>query len=283
MAFDIKDQLKEHKKILLPGAGILLIVLIFVFMYSSGNNPFSIDTDLTGNGINNVLDNNAGSKKTYKSAPEYKLKDGADYQAIIKTEFGNITVDLFEKDTPLTVNNFVFLSQEKFYDNLTFHRIVKNFVIQGGDPKGNGSGDAGYKFADEIDAKALGLEDLKVKDATFLRYFYSNDTLNAYAEKSVSEFYTQGLGYKYTLGTGKTSFAPYVLAMANSGPATNGSQFFITTKTFTGTEYLNGKHTVFGKVTTGFDVVDSIEDVNVKSNGVPTTPVVIKSIQIVTK
>lgn len=281
MAFDIKDIFKEHKKLLLPGAGILLLVLIFGFMYSNGNNPFSIDTDFTNTGIDDVIDTN--NNQQFTQAPTMNLKEGKDYKAIIKTEFGNITVDLFEKDTPKTVNNFVFLSEKKFYDNLKFHRVVKNFVIQGGDPKGDGTGGPGYKFEDEINPVAIGLDKISVKDATFLRSFYSPSVINQYSTLSLSDFYSTVLGYKYSDTYGKTPFAPYVLAMANSGPATNGSQFFITTRTFTGAEYLNGKHTVFGRVTEGFDVVDAIEDVNVKSNDVPTTPVVIKSVQIISQ
>ena len=280
MGFDIKDQLKEHKKILLPGAGIIVLTLILVAFYSNGMDPFNIDTDITGNG-NSILDG-SGTKKTYTSAPAMTLVSGKDYTATIKTEFGNIVVDLFEKDTPMTVNSFVFLSKEKFYNGLTFHRIVKDFVIQGGDPKGDGTGDPGYKYADEIDTKAIGLDDIKVKEAAFLKSFYGS-AVNSYLESSVSEFYSAVLGYKYTPGKGTNKFDKYVLAMANSGPGTNGSQFFITTGTFTGEAYLNGKHTVFGRVVSGFDVVDAIEDVNVKSNDKPTSPVVIKSIEITTK
>lgn len=278
MGFDLKDQFKEHKKILIPGGGLILLTLILGIMSTKGFTPFTIDTGITGNGVNTVLNNNE-DKKMYNKAPDMKLKSGADYQATIKTDFGNIIVDLFERETPITVNNFVFLANEKFYDNLTFHRVVKDFVIQGGDPKGNGSGGPGYKFQDEINASALGLDDIKVKEATYLRSFYPS-LVSQYAESSIADFYTKALGYKYSEDSGSsTPFSPYVLAMANSGPATNGSQFFITTKTFSG-DFLNGKHTVFGKVVSGFDVVDSIENINVKGNDEPTTPVVIKSIQI---
>lgn len=281
MAFDLKDQFKEHKKILVPGAGVLILALIIGFMYSSGMNPFNIQTDITGDGLDTVLDTKV-TGKSYSSAPVMQLKQNVDYQAVIKTDYGNITVDLFEKDTPITVNNFVFLSKDKFYDNLKFHRIIKGFVLQGGDPKGDGTGGPGYQFQDEIDADALGLNDLLVKDATYLRSFYSSSVISQYSNSSVKAFYEKVGGYKYTPGYGTNKFAPYVLAMANSGPDTNGSQFFITVKTFTA-NYLDGKHTIFGRVVGGFDVVDSIEQVNVKNASTPTTPVVIKSIQIVEK
>ncbi|MCK9368918.1 peptidylprolyl isomerase [Candidatus Dojkabacteria bacterium] len=208
-----------------------------------------------------------------------QLKNGVDYKAIIKTSKGDITVDLFEKDTPKTVNNFVTLADKKFYDDLTFHRIVKNFMIQGGDPLGSGSGSPGYKFNDEIDAQVLGLNDIKVKDTSYLTSFFSASVLADYANRSVMYLYEKDLGYTYTKGYGTTKFAPFVLAMANSGPNTNGSQFFITSRGFTG-EYLNGKHTVFGRVTDGFDVVDKIENVSTDQNGAPSTKVVINSITI---
>ena len=86
----------------------------------------------------------------YSQPPEMKLVDGKKYQAILKTSKGNIKVDLFADKTPITVNNFVFLSREGFYNNLSFHRIIKGFMIQGGDPKGDGTGGPGYKFDDEV-------------------------------------------------------------------------------------------------------------------------------------
>ena len=119
------------------------------------------------------------------------------YTAIFKTEKGDIVVDLFAKEAPVTVNNFVFLAREGYYDDTTFHRVIANFMAQGGDPTGTGRGDPGYKFADEPGALAL----------------------------------------KHS--------APGILSMANAGPNTNGSQFFIT---HVPTPHLDGKHAVFGKV-----------------------------------
>lgn len=152
------------------------------------------------------------------------------YTATIKTNFGDVVVQLFPKETPLTVNNFVFLARQGFYNGVKFHRIVKGFVIQGGDPTGTGSGGPGYKFADE-----------KV-------------TRN------------------YVTGT---------LAMANSGPNTNGSQFFITLADLG----LPKNYTIFGLVTTGLDVVKKMGDVPVRaaSNGemsIPTVDVHMDSVTI---
>jgi cyclophilin family peptidyl-prolyl cis-trans isomerase len=131
------------------------------------------------------------------------------YQAIFHTSRGDFTVDLFAKDAPKTVNNFVFLARDGFYDGTTFHRVIKGFMAQGGDPNGTGTGGPGYQWNDEQSALAL-----------------KHD-------------------------------GPGVLSMANAGRNTNGSQFFIT---FVPTPHLNGKHAVFGKVSSGMDVVNSLRE-----------------------
>ena len=118
------------------------------------------------------------------------------YTATFNTSKGTIVADLFAKDAPKTVNNFVFLAREGFYDGTKFHRVIENFMIQGGDPEGTGRGGPGYRFEDE----------------------------------------TQGSPHKHQIGS---------LSMANAGPNTNGSQFFIT---HVKTDWLDGKHTLFGKV-----------------------------------
>ncbi len=129
-----------------------------------------------------------------------------DIRIIIKTDKGDIEAKLFASKAPITVASFLNLAKEKFYDGLVFHRVIPDFMIQGGDPTGTGSGSPGYRFEDEVQT---GLK-----------------------------FDKKGL-----------------LAMANSGPGTNGSQFFIT---HTSTPHLNGKHTIYGEVTKGQDIVDSI-------------------------
>ena len=129
------------------------------------------------------------------------------YTATIDTSKGQIVCELFAKDAPKTVNNFVFLARDKFYDGTTFHRVISDFMIQGGDPEGSGRGGPGYKFEDE----------------------------------------TKNNPHKHQVGS---------LSMANAGPNTNGSQFFITHVV---TQWLDGKHTVFGKVLNGQDVVNSIQ------------------------
>jgi peptidyl-prolyl cis-trans isomerase B (cyclophilin B) len=125
---------------------------------------------------------------------------------VIATDKGEIELALYPEHAPVTVNNFCFLAREGFYDGVTFHRVIANFMIQGGDPTGTGRGGPGYRFEDELVGNPL----------------------------------------KHETG---------VISMANSGPNTNGSQFFIT---HSPQPHLNGKHTVFGKVVRGQDVVDSI-------------------------
>ncbi len=168
------------------------------------------------------------TKKTYSSTPEMNINQNMDYKAILATNKGEITLDLFEEESPVTVNNFVFLANEGFYDGIIFHRVIKDFMIQGGDPQGTGRGGPGYSFADEINDKKI----------------------------------VQGS-----------------LAMANAGPNTNGSQFFIVTAD--ATPWLDGKHTNFGQVTEGLDVVMAIQSVQTGPMDKPIEVVVIESVRII--
>ena len=149
-------------------------------------------------------------------------------QATIKTNHGDIVIDLLPEETPKTVDNFVSLAKSGFYDGVIFHRVIENFMIQGGDPDGTGSGGPGYQFEDEI-----------VSSLVF--------------------------------------DIPGKLAMANSGPNTNGSQFFITTAP---TPHLNGNHTIFGTVTSGQDVVDTISKLDTLPGDKPAEDVLIVGIDI---
>lgn len=167
------------------------------------------------------------TSKTYTKPFDMQLKDGVDYKVVLQTSLGNITIDLFEKESPKTVNNFVSLAKDGFYDGLTFHRIIKDFMIQGGDPSGDGTGGPGYKFEDEFNTKKL------VKGS---------------------------------------------LAMANAGPNTNGSQFFIVTTE--STPWLDGRHTNFGQVTEGMDIIDKISLVATGNNDKPVTPVTIDKVEV---
>ena len=157
----------------------------------------------------------------WSEPPVMAIDPKKQYEATISTNFGDIKVQLFPDDAPLAVNNFAFLASQGYYNGVTFHRVVKGFVIQGGDPTGTGRGGPGYKFADE-----------KVKK-------------------------------DYVAGT---------LAMANAGPNTNGSQFFICLTNLSGR--LPKNYTIFGLVTKGLDVVQKIGEVPVQagSSGEASTP-----------
>jgi peptidyl-prolyl cis-trans isomerase B (cyclophilin B) len=144
--------------------------------------------------------------KQYDAQPAMNIETDRVYKVEIETDKGTISLDLFPEFAPVTVNNFVTLAKDGFYDGVTFHRVISNFMIQGGDPTGTGMGGPGYNFKDEFAGNPL----------------------------------------KHETGS---------LSMANAGPGTNGSQFFIT---HSPQPHLNGKHTVFGKVTSGQDVVDRI-------------------------
>lgn len=147
--------------------------------------------------------------KSYSAPPAMAIDPNKSYTATFETSRGNIVCDLFASAAPKTVNNFVFLAKDGFYDGTVFHRVIADFMIQGGDPTATGRGGPGYKFEDEV-----------------------NSSTNP---------------NKHKKGT---------LSMANAGPNTNGSQFFITHRA---TDWLDGKHTVFGTVTSGQDVVDAVQ------------------------
>ena len=143
----------------------------------------------------------------WKNPPEMQIDPVKSYRAVIETSRGVIELELYPQHAPKTVNNFVFLAREGFYNDISFHRVIGDFMIQGGDPTGTGRGGPGYKFEDELKDNPL----------------------------------------KHETG---------VISMANAGPNTNGSQFFIT---HSPQPHLNGRHTVFGKVVSGQNVVDAIQ------------------------
>ena len=146
------------------------------------------------------------AQQQWAAPPPMQIDVDKNYTASIETNRGTIELELYPQHAPQTVNNFVFLAGQGYYDGVKFHRVIADFMIQTGDPTGTGRGGPGYKFADECKGNPL----------------------------------------KHERG---------VISMANAGPNTNGSQFFIT---HVATPHLNGKHTVFGKVTKGQDVVDAI-------------------------
>jgi cyclophilin family peptidyl-prolyl cis-trans isomerase len=170
--------------------------------------------------------------RQYTQQPAMRIYPGKSYTGVLQTNKGTIEVELFPEDAPVTVNNFVCLAEDGYYDNTPFHRIVKGFVIQGGDPTGTGSGGPGYKFADE----------------------------------PIARDYEQGM-----------------LAMANAGPDTNGSQFFVVLEDLRGK--LPKSYTIFGQVTGGIDVVEAIANTPTRTgrsgeNSSPTEPVTLEKVTI---
>jgi|SRR3989344_5810168 len=149
----------------------------------------------------------------------------------IETNYGEIVFETYDNDAPNTVKNFITLAEKGFYNGLIFHRVIKGFMIQGGDPNGDGTGNPGYRFADELDP-------------------------NTPSYKA---------GYKKG-----------VVAMANAGPDTNGSQFFIMTEDYP----LPNAYTIFGKVVSGQEVVDTIANLPTGANDKPLSPVIMKSVTV---
>lgn len=168
------------------------------------------------------------SIRQYSQPPAMEIDPDGNYTADIQTNQGTISVELYAEDAPVTVNNFAFLARQGFYDGVTFHRVIPNFMIQGGDPTGTGTAGPGYRFQDEIVASLA--------------------------------FDSAG-----------------ILAMANAGPNTNGSQFFITVAP---TPHLTGLHTIFGRVIFGQEVADAISVARADRSNRPLEEVVIQHIEI---
>ena len=188
-------------------------ILIFILLFYGCSNLSVQDDNIVESNIEiNENNNNEGDKsmvsKTYASPPEMLIDTSKSYTAVIETSMGSMSVEFYTDTAPNTVNNFIFLARDGYYDNVIFHRVISGFMIQGGDPSGTGHGDMGtypgYKFSDELDNPIP---------------------------------YERG-----------------ILAMANAGPNTNGSQFFVMHQDYP----LPYQYSIFGKVTEGFEVIDKI-------------------------
>jgi cyclophilin family peptidyl-prolyl cis-trans isomerase len=216
----------------------LFLAALLVVLTACGNKPAdnkqgSAATPAAATPATTTTD--TSTPKQYSKPPEMKIDPAKSYQADVVTSKGSFTIQLFAKDAPKAVNNFVFLSKDGFYNNVVFHRIIKSFMIQTGDPLGTGSGGPGYKFVDELNSP-----------------------------------------YKYE---------PGIVAMANSGKNTNGSQFFICSGPDSTNLNSMPNYTIFGKVTDGMDTITKIASTPVKqgaesSPSVPTEKVTIQSITI---
>jgi len=201
---------------------ILLALVISLGIYYYSYKPQDSDTEIP------VSKKTAGGQ-----APEIQIDSKKSYQAVLRTSLGDITIDFHTDKTPITVNNFIVLARKGFYNKTIFHRVIKGFMIQGGDPNGDGSGGPGYQFADEM---------------------FTGD---------------------YKRGT---------VAMANAGPDTNGSQFFIMHQDYN----LPKNYVIFGEVSGGMETVDKIAESEVGQNSAgelskPVVPTTLESVEIIEK
>ena len=207
---------------------IYKFLIVSLFISACGSNEVEETTETT------VQDNKGEStmsdEKVYSSMPEMIIDQNKSYTAVIQTSMGDLTVEFFSDTAPVTVNNFVSLSNDGYYDNIIFHRVISGFMIQGGDPSGTGHGEygkfPGYTFEDELNNQ---------------------------------QPYEKG-----------------ILAMANAGPNTNGSQFFIMHVDYP----LPYQYTIFGKVTDGLDVIDTIASVQTAEGDKPVEDVVILGVTV---
>ena len=206
---------------------IIFLTLVVFISCTDQTDTLNESVELnTNNEEGEVLSNN----KVYESMPEMNIDITKNYTAVIKTSMGDMSVEFFTEDAPMTVNNFINLSRDGYYDEVIFHRVISGFMIQGGDPSGTGHGEMGkypgYKFEDELNNQRA---------------------------------YEKG-----------------ILAMANAGPDTNGSQFFIMHVDYP----LPYQYTIFGIVTDGQDVIDKIASVQTGDGDRPVTDIVIKTVEV---
>jgi cyclophilin family peptidyl-prolyl cis-trans isomerase len=246
-------------------------------------------------------------------------------KVVLKTTMGNVTLELFVNEAPKTVANFIGLAEgtkeftdaktkkkikKNYFDGLIFHRVIPDFMAQGGCPLGTGTGDPGFRFEDEINAKALGLDKkmawvetakgkmpsplLGIRTQDQIQQAFMAPMIKRFGIKSQKDLEAKkkeidaamakltfmdvfvNMGYKYDDSRASHGMKRGTIAMANSGPNTNGSQFFINMKDNT---YLNGKHTVFGAVLTGMDVIDKMQKVEMKEPSKPKVDIKILSIR----
>ena len=230
---------KEENQFWLYMVGIIILMVLSYFIVAGYQFPF----------VGFLIDENSKVYE-YDRAPSMQLVAGKDYRAKIYTNKGVIELDLYEKNAPLAVNNFVFLSNAGYYDGVSFHRVVNDFLIQTGsrttldkDPDNDGLGGPGYVFDDEINWSSLGLNSTQIKNL-------------------------QDAGYSNDTGVTSRRLEKYSIAMANAGPDTNGSQFFVITAANSDMrlDQLQGRHTVFATVIGGQNVVEVIDSAQVQNS-----------------
>ncbi len=229
---------KENKEFWLYIIGTVIMLIVIYLVVNNYQFPFV--GFLTDQGRDSLV---------YNQLPLMQLEEGKDYRARIATNNGDILIDLYEDKAPQTVNNFVFLAEEGYYQDVSFHRVIRDFLIQTGsrttlddDPSNDAMGEPGYVFDDEINWDSLGLS--MEQRQTLEEAGYSNDT---HVESRRLEKYS--------------------VAMANAGPDTNGSQFFIVLADDTDSRLrvLQGRHTVFGTIIGGYDVLRTINNAPIEN------------------
>ena len=206
-----------------------IVILLLLISCTSGENPEANSNEVITEDTTTTKGETV-SEKTYNQPHEMNIDTSKSYSALKKTNFGEMKIEFFTEDAPVTVNNFVTLARDGYYDNVIFHRVISGFMIQGGDPSGTGHGEMGkfpgYKFEDELN--------------------------------------------------NQRSYDKGILAMANAGPDTNGSQFFIMHVNYP----LPYQYTIFGFVTDGLDVIDKIASVETGDGDKPVNDVIIETVEV---
>ncbi len=211
---------------------IILSLIVICAVVGGGYYLFSGDgVEKNTTSVSDVSTSTELAKNEEKTNIEVPINNKKTHMITLDTNYGEIVIETYDTDAPNTVKNFVTLAEKGFYNGLTFHRVIKGFMIQGGDPNGNGTGGPGYQFADEL-----------------------NPNTDSY----------------------KAGYKRGVVAMANAGPNTNGSQFFIMHQDYP----LPNNYTIFGHVVSGQDVVDKIADVKTGANDKPVSPVTMNKVTI---
>ena len=214
---------------------VIIIIALFyagyIFFSGGSQDDPSVkkDAELSASTTGVVIQ--AGTVSSSPITSQTDITHNTTHMVTIDTNYGTIVFETYDADAPNTVANFIKLAEKGFYNGVIFHRVIKGFMIQGGDPTGTGTGGPGYTFADEL-----------------------NPDTSSY----------------------KAGYKKGVVAMANAGPNTNGSQFFIMAADYP----LPNNYTIFGKVVSGQDVVDTIDNVQTGANDKPVTPVVMKSVTV---
>jgi len=264
---------KENRQfwLYIVGAIAAFLILFYALAKYTGRDNLLPQTDEANSDVIVVAPTTVPTAVTFTGIPENNLNTDLDYFARVQTNFGQLTLDLFEKSAPNTVNNFAFLATKDFYDGTKFHRLIPNILLQGGsrntlnsDPADDKYGGPGYVINDEVNWDSLDF-------APELRAELTR------------------LGYKPVAAVASKDVAKYRLAMAGTGPNSAGSQFFIILGEGQGPliQNLRGKHTIFAEVIAGQDIIDSLNEISVddpESNSPrPLQDIIIEDIEIFTK